>query len=123
VRGLSESLRQDLESTGSPVSMTCIHPGGIKTNIAKSSRMSSSTAAITGTDDRDTIANFEKMFITTPDKAAKTILNGVKKNKRRVLIGPDAHFLDIMVRLLPTSYQWIFTKVVSLQKKMNTKAA
>jgi short-subunit dehydrogenase len=63
------------------------------------------------------------MFITTPDKAAKTILNGVKKNKRRVLIGPDAHFLDIMVRLLPTSYQWIFTKVVGLQKKMNTKAA
>ncbi|WP_320819022.1 SDR family NAD(P)-dependent oxidoreductase [Thalassolituus sp.] len=123
VRGLSESLRQDLESTGSPVSMTCIHPGGIKTNIAKSSRMSSSTASITGTDDNDTVANFEKMFITTPDKAAKTILNGVKKNKRRVLIGPDAHFLDIMVRLLPTSYQWIFTKVVGLQKKMNTKAA
>lgn len=103
--------------------MTCIHPGGIKTNIAKSSRMSSSTASITGTDDNDTVANFEKMFITTPDKAAKTILNGVKKNKRRVLIGPDAHFLDIMVRLLPTSYQWIFTKVVGLQKKMNTKAA
>ncbi|KZZ60013.1 SDR family oxidoreductase, partial [Oleiphilus sp. HI0123] len=39
VRGFTESLRQDLEITGSKVSTTCIHPGGIKTNIAQSARV------------------------------------------------------------------------------------
>jgi len=123
VRGLTESLRQDLESTQSVVSSTCVHPGGIKTNIAKQSRMSASTSEVMGSDNDKTIKDFERTFITTPDKAAKTILNGVKKNKRRVLIGPDAYVFDAMVRLFPAGYQWIITKVVKLQGKLNKKSA
>jgi len=112
VRGFTESLRQDLAITQSNVSTTCVHPGGIKTNIAKASRMDESVEKITGTSQEDSIEEFENMFITTPEKAAKTILKGVVKNKRRVLIGPDAKVLDILVRLFPTGYQWLFTKAV-----------
>tara|TARA_R110002167_G_scaffold51187_7_gene148322 strand:+ start:34 stop:879 length:846 start_codon:yes stop_codon:yes gene_type:complete len=117
VRGFTESLRQDLELTDSNVSTTCIHPGGIKTNIAKSARMSKSVQAVTGIKDSNASASFEKFFIHTPDSAAKTILKGVKDNARRVLIGADAKALDGMARVLPTGYQWVFTNVMKLQKR------
>jgi len=112
VRGFTESLRQDLEITGSNVSTTCIHPGGIKTNIAKSARMNSSVETITGMDKAASTANFENMFIHTPESAAKTILKGVRKNARRVLIGVDARLFDGVVRCFPTGYQWLFTKAM-----------
>jgi short-subunit dehydrogenase len=117
VRGFTEALRQDLEITGSSVSCTCVHPGGIKTNIAKSSRMSDSMKGVTGMTKEQASAKFEKMFIHTPEKAAKTILDGVLKNKRRVLIGADARFFDIAVRLAPTGYQKLFTKATQWMNK------
>ena len=123
VRGLTESLRQDLEISRSPVSCSCVHPGGIKTNIAKSARMDASCAQVTGTSEEEATKEFEKLFITTPDKAAKTILNGVRKNSRRILIGPDARMFDLLVRMLPATYQWIFTKAVQLQSKKAAQRA
>lgn len=105
VRGFTESLRQELEIEGSSVSCTSIHPGGIKTNIAKNARMDDGIKKITGTSGEKATAEFEKMFRTTPAEAASTIINGVKHNKRRVLIGADAVAVDTMQRLLPTTYQ------------------
>lgn len=105
VRGFTESLRQELEIENSNVSCTSIHPGGIKTNIAKNARMNDDIEKITGTSGAKATADFEKMFRTTPEEAAATILNGVKHNKRRVLIGADAVAIDTMQRLLPTTYQ------------------
>jgi len=122
VRGFTESLRQDLEITGSNVTTTCIHPGGIKTNIAKSSRMNESVEAITGSSKEDSLVEFEKMFIHTPDSAAKTILKGVKKNARRVLIGVDARMFDAVARVFPTGYQWLFTKAVKWRSKVVKEA-
>lgn len=107
VRGLTESLRQELDMAGTGVSATCVHPGGIKTNIAKNSRTSKSIRTLVDQDEEEAKKNFEKLFITTPDKAARVILKGVEKNKRRVLIGPDARVFDWMVRLFPTFYQRI----------------
>ncbi|MEJ8278805.1 SDR family NAD(P)-dependent oxidoreductase [Pseudonocardia spirodelae] len=112
VRGFTESLRQDLELTGSPVSATCVHPGGIRTNIAKAARVDESVAAATGKPAAAATAEFERMLNTTPDRAARTILDGVRRDRRRVLIGPDAWAIDSMVRLLPTAYQRIVTGVV-----------
>ena len=117
VRGFTESLRQDLELTNSNVTTTCIHPGGIKTNIAKSARMCKSVEIVTGIKDGNSSASFEKFFMHTPDTAAKTILKGVKQKARRVLIGVDAKMLDGMARVLPSGYQWVFTNVVRLQKR------
>jgi len=117
VRGFTESLRQDLEITKSKVSSTCVHPGGIKTNIAKSARVSDSVEGVTGASNDETLADYEKMFIHTPDSAAKVILKGVNKNKRRVLIGFDARLFDWAVRLAPSGYQKLFTKAVQWQSK------
>jgi len=112
VRGFTESLRQELELSNSNVSCTCVHPGGIKTNIARNARMND-ISAITGSTPEKAIADFERLFRTTAEQAATTILNGVKRNKRRVLIGNDAKAIDLMQRLLPTFYQRV---VVTGQK-------
>ena len=117
VRGFTESLRIELEMEGSPVSCTSIHPGGIKTNIAKAARMSDGVERITGASKEQSIQDFEKMFRTTPEEAASTILKGVRGNKRRVLIGSDAVAVDTMQRLLPTSYQ----KLIAMGQKYMSK--
>ncbi|HSW11957.1 MAG TPA: SDR family oxidoreductase [Solimonas sp.] len=105
VRGFTESLRQELDIARCGVSATSVHPGGIKTNIAAAARFSDNMKDFTGKDDKHAKANFEKMFITTANSAAKTILKAVQKDSRRVLVGPDAVVFDAMVRLLPTGYQ------------------
>jgi NAD(P)-dependent dehydrogenase (short-subunit alcohol dehydrogenase family) len=106
VRGFTESLRQELDMMGYGVSATSVHPGGIKTRIAQSSRVDSSIRDL-GISDIDTREKFEKTFITSADKAACVILEGVERNQRRVLIGPDARVFDWVVRLLPSAYQRI----------------
>jgi short-subunit dehydrogenase len=107
VRGFTEALRQELELTGGNVSATCVHPGGIKTNIARSSRVTAEMQRMLGDDLDAAKANFEKKFITSPEDAAKIILRAVRRNQRRVLVGPDAKLLDLLVRLFPTGYQRI----------------
>lgn len=112
VRGFTESLRQDLELTRSCVSATCVHPGGIKTNIAKAARVHASVAGATGSSTEAATREFERSFITTPAKAAEVIVDGVRKDRRRVLIGPDARMFDAMARLAPAGYQRLITGVV-----------
>ncbi|TXH05345.1 MAG: SDR family NAD(P)-dependent oxidoreductase [Nevskiaceae bacterium] len=117
VRGFTESLRQELDIAGAGVSCTCVHPGGIKTNIAKSARTNASVRDITGADPEKGKADFEKMFRTTAQEAARTILAGVRRDARRVLIGSDARAADLMQRLLPTTYQQLVTRAVKAQAK------
>ena len=106
VRGFTESLRQELDMLKFGVSASCVHPGGIKTSIARASRMDDSLQDLgLASPGEDTRQKFEKSFITSPDKAANEILEGVQRNQRRILVGPDARVYDWMVRLLPTAYQ------------------
>lgn len=105
VRGFTESLREELEIEESPVSATCVHPGGIKTNISRSARLDDSVRELVPGAGADPREWFEHLFITSPEKAAATILAGVRRNARRVLIGPDARAVDLIQRLLPTAYQ------------------
>jgi len=111
VRGFTEALRQELEMQKVNVSATSVHPGGIKTNIAKAARMDNSVNKL-GLSTNST-EKFEKLFTTTADEAAAVIIRGVEKNDRRVLIGKDAVAIDLMVRLFPSAYQ----KLVSLSSK------
>lgn len=106
VRGFTEALRIELDMQRSCVTATCVHPGGIKTNIARASKTHPSLERL-GIDPGKASSDFEKNFRTTPDKAAEIILRGVRHNRRRVLVGPDAHLLDLMQRVLPTSYQGV----------------
>jgi short-subunit dehydrogenase len=104
VRGFTEALRQELEIEGAPISATSVHPGGIKTNIARAARVDASIATMVGNVEASR-ASFEKFFITKPDTAAETILDAVRRNRRRVLVGPDATVIDLVQRLLPSAYQ------------------
>ena len=118
VRGFTESLRQELDMLSYGVSASCVHPGGIKTSIARSSRMDDSLQdlglAEPGEDARQ---KFEKSFITTADKAAQEIIQGVQRNQRRILVGPDARVYDWMVRLLPTAYQRVAVRYARFASK------
>ena len=107
VRGFTESLREELDMLDYGVSASSVHPGGIKTSIARSGRMDEQSMRDLGigAEGIDTRERFEKNFITSPEKAAEVILNGVLQNDRRILIGPDARVFDWMVRLLPSAYQ------------------
>ncbi|WP_020650306.1 SDR family NAD(P)-dependent oxidoreductase [Solimonas variicoloris] len=109
VRGFNECLRQELELMKAPVSLTSVHPGGIKTGIAKAARTSKSIEGVLARDIDSAKVNFDKLFITSANRAACIILKAVEGNKRRVLVGPDAKFLDIVVRLLPALYQPLIT--------------
>ncbi len=114
VRGFTEALRQELEFSRAPVSATCVHPGGIRTNIARAARFNDSVLEMYGGDVANGRTRVERMLLTSAERAAKEILNAVRKNRRRVLVGPDAKLFDAVVRLLPTGYQRIVTGVVRM---------
>ena len=113
VRGFTECLRQELDMMSCGVSATSVHPGGIKTSIARSARMNSNIGDL-GMDTQSSNEKFEKAFITSPEKAARTILRAVEKNQRRVLVGPDAYIYDWLVRLLPSRYQDVSRRFAKL---------
>lgn len=102
VRGFTEALRVEMLDTS--VGVTCVHPGGIKTAILQNARL-----ANTGMQsDAELSDEFDKVAKTTAAQAAAKILRGVERNKKRVLIGPDARVFDWFVRLFPASYEkWL----------------
>lgn len=124
VRGFTEALRQELALAGSRVCATCVYPGGIKTNIAKSARIKDEMSASFLADGAGGQPIIERLFINTPEFAAETILRGVRRNARRVLIGWDAKALDLLVRLLPSAYQALIGAAFKqIQKPQRVTAA
>jgi short-subunit dehydrogenase len=103
VRGYTESLRQELDMMKCGVSATCVHPGGIKTAIAQNARTDESVMAL-GIDPRTSKENFSRYLVTSAEQAAAAILNAVRHDKRRVLVGRDAIVLDKVQRLFPAAY-------------------
>jgi short-subunit dehydrogenase len=107
VRGFTEALRQEMRSARTGVSVSCVHPGGIKTNIARGGRVAAGVDA-TATGDL-----FDRLARTTPDVAAATILRGVEKDRARIFVGPDAFALDGLQRVLGSGYQAIVRRAAS----------
>lgn len=101
VKGFTEALRQELEVEGGAIGVTCVHPGGIKTNIARNARVTFRPGWV----DEDSGRKFEKALSTPPEHAAEAILAAILKNRRRSLIGLDATVIDVMQRVFPESYQ------------------
>ncbi len=96
VRGFTESLRMEMIDTG--ITVSCVHPGGIKTNIARNSKGWQ-------VPDKDRVVEkFEKGFIHSPEKAAKIIIKGIKNKKERILIGQETYTMDILARSQPVNY-------------------
>ncbi len=104
VRGYSEALRMELQLDGLSIGVTCVHPGGIKTNIARTARVQEGDLAM-GQDDMAQF--FEAAARTTSAGCARQIIKGVRRNAPRVLVGFDARVMDAMQRLAPTAYQRI----------------
>jgi NAD(P)-dependent dehydrogenase (short-subunit alcohol dehydrogenase family) len=109
VRGFTDALRMELDMERCGVSCTTIHPGGIKTNIARNARMDPSVAVLTGGAERAR-RNFDKAAITSPKKAARQILAAVEKDQRRALIGPDAKAIDLISRLPAGLHQRVLVR-------------
>ncbi len=105
LRGFSEALRHELETTDIGVSV--VHPGGIKTAIARNTRVS---AGIDPADAARAAERFAAAFITTADQAAARIVTGIQKREKRILIGRDARLLDVVQRLMPTGYWSLIRK-------------
>ncbi|OBB90793.1 SDR family oxidoreductase [Mycobacterium sp. 852002-40037_SCH5390672] len=94
VRGFTEALHQEMAAAGHPVRVTTVHPGGIKTAFARNA------TGVEGLDHAELASMFEEQQAkTTPQRAAQLILEGVRKNKARVLVGPDVKAMDLVVRL------------------------
>jgi NADP-dependent 3-hydroxy acid dehydrogenase YdfG len=108
VRGFTEALRQEMAVAKHPVKVTTVHPGGIKTAIARN------MTAADGVDIAELARTFDKKLAnTSPQKAARIILDAVRKDRARVLVGPDAKVLDIIVRLTGSGYQRLFTALTT----------
>lgn len=107
VRGFTEALKMEL--AGSSIRVSCVHPGGIRTGIARNSRINPKSL---GVSEAALKAGFEAKARTSADQAAAIIIRGVLKNKRRILVGTDAKIMSLVTRLLPGSYE----KMLGLEK-------
>ena len=115
VRGFSEALRHELQASGSPVRLSVVHPGGIKTNIVRNSRTGS---AITDNERRSqAIERFDVIARTSAKDAALRIIKGIEKNEPRILIGGDARFMDILQRFRPATYWSVMARRIEKMSK------
>ena len=116
VRGFTESLRHELSDTN--VDVSCVHPGGVKTNIVRNSKLGEGAPADWK---QQGVKFFDKVAKTTPEDAADVIVRGIKTRNPRILIGKDAHGISILSRLFPKRYLGIIERLsghkMSLRKK------
>jgi len=115
VRGFSEALRHELQMAKSPIRLSVVHPGGIKTNIVRNSR------AGTGVTDNErrvqSIERFDAIAQTSAKDAALRIIKGIEKNEPRILIGSDARFMDLLQRFRPATYWNVMAKRIEKASK------
>ena len=100
VRGFTEALRQEMLIAKHPVKVTCVHPGGIKTAVARN-------ATVVEGEDHQTFAEFfdKRLALHTPEMAAETIVSGVAKGHARVVVGWEAKAVDVLARIMGPTYQ------------------
>jgi NADP-dependent 3-hydroxy acid dehydrogenase YdfG len=108
VRGFTDSLRQELRGTG--VRAVTVHPGGVKTNIARNARYHAHPLQA-DLSHEDAAKQFDTIALTTPERAAEVIHEGVKAGRSRILVGPDAYAFDALARLAPSRYFEVFARL------------
>lgn len=119
VRGFSDALREELRGSG--LDVLCVHPGGIKTNIANSARITD--VSMVADSDQEMRDNFTKLARTTPQQAAAVILHAIESRKTRVLIGADARFMDWMFRLFPAHASHWLSNIGQWMRRRNAAKA
>ena len=121
VRGFTESLRQELNIQNCGVSATCIHPGGIKTNIANSARGNESIHDIGMSTGPKAIRSFNKFLKFDANEAAWIILQAAATNQQRCLIGNDAKMIDAIQRVFPSHYSQVLNDFHQLSRKLKLR--
>ncbi|TIC85896.1 SDR family NAD(P)-dependent oxidoreductase [Nocardioides sp. GY 10113] len=116
VRGFTEAVREEMLIAGHPVGVTAVHPGGIKTAIARNARVSAK-------EDKAATAKLfdEKLASMTPEKAAEIIVGGILKNRARVLVGLDAHALHTFQKFTGSRYEDVVALVARKVMPAKTK--
>lgn len=115
VRGFSEALRHELEDAASPVGMTVVFPGGVRTNVAVNARMG-------GLSNAEVEAGSKlvaKLLTFPPEGAAEAIVRGIERRKKRVLVGNKVRHVVAVERLFPVNY-W---KVMAVLTGWNRQSA
>lgn len=100
VRGFTESLRMELRESAPHVRAVTVHPGGVKTAIARNSLPAGQSSDL----HREEVRAFEQLARTSAPDAARQIVAGVQNGRSRVLVGTDAKLLDVLARSLPQGY-------------------
>jgi NAD(P)-dependent dehydrogenase (short-subunit alcohol dehydrogenase family) len=105
VRGFTETLRAEMLAARTPVKVSVVHPGGIKTQISHNAMAYAEQVGIAVTDDDRARAKLysDKYLKMDPAQAARIIVDGVQKGRPRILVGSDAKVVDVLVRLVPSA--------------------
>ena len=121
LRGLSEVLRYDLRRHGIGVTVIC--PGAVRTPLV-------GTAEILGVDrSHDQAKKFLKLFegrAVTPEKVARCIIAGIRRNRRLVFTSPDIRLVYWFKRKIYIVYHvamiLLNRMVTGILKKMKNPA-
>jgi NADP-dependent 3-hydroxy acid dehydrogenase YdfG len=114
VRGFTDALRQELRGSG--VSAATVHPGGVKTNIARNARYHSDPMGRDLTHEQ-AAEQFDAVAATTPERAAEIIHQRVKAGKSRILVGPDAYVFEVLARVAPSRYYDVLAVLEPLARR------
>lgn len=115
VRGFSSALRQDMKFQEHNIDVVCVMPGGIKTNIARSTITAHGNTQLFS-------EHFDKTALTSPEKAAQVIEAGMRKRKFKVLIGIDAKIMNLLYRYFANSFHGLTNKLMGVEKLLKQKA-
>jgi len=107
VRGFTETLALEMEEAATGVGVCCVHPGGVKTSIARNAKVDTLSR---GLKKKHLDTSFEDLAITSADDAAQIILAGTAKRKKRIVVGKDAKIASFLQRLMPVRYQRVLAK-------------
>lgn len=106
VLGLSETLMMELAE--GPIHVTCVHPGGIRTNIVRSAKGISAKEA----------AMFDRIARTMPEGAAAQIVSGIEKNREQIFVGLDAKAMAAAKRIAP---HWMVHRAGAVARRLRRR--
>lgn len=112
LRGFTEALRHELAGR---VGVTVVHPAGVRTGIAASSRIPAAMPQEQGRADREA---FEALLRHPPERAAQEILRAVERRRGRLLVAPGAAVLDLAARVFPGSYWPVLRAVHTVLRRL-----
>ena len=113
VRAFSDALREELRPAG--IDVLCVHPGGIRTNIANAARITD--VSLVADSDQEMRETFTRLARTSPAQAAEVIIRAMQTRKTRVLVGGDAVLLDWIFRLFPAKASHWFSRLGQMLRK------